>query len=154
MDVIKNPHPSEVLPLFRALHLFHVSVAPQMYHAEGADSEYITHLEEAYAKGATIYAVEGGWGLVAYLLALPEQRAQDALRRGHNRMRIDHLYVAPTHRGKALGRRLVAALEADMHRLGISDWVVTWHASNLEAGLAYERLGGTASLVISAKANV
>ncbi|SMX27319.1 Acetyltransferase (GNAT) family protein [Pelagimonas phthalicica] len=139
--IVINPTLDEVLPLFRALHNFHVCLSPHIYHAEGADEAYLDILRSALSEGGRIYAVDAGWGLVAYLLALQEDRTQNGLRRGGRRIKIDHLYIAPTHRGLGLGHQLVARMEQDMRDQGISRWVVSQDATNLPATDFYRSVG-------------
>ncbi len=139
--LVVNPHCLEVLPLFRALHNFHVCLSPWTYHADGRDYDYLAHLQTLADRGAVTYAIDAGWGLVAYLLALPEDIPNDGLKRGGRRMKIDHLYIAPTHRGQKLGHLLVEALEKDMRAQGISRWVVTQDATNLFATSFYHAVG-------------
>lgn len=139
--LVKNPNLTEVLPLFRALHNFHVCLLPSVFHAEGTDAELMTHLQEMQSEGAVIYAVDAGWGLVGYLLAYAQETKGDAFRRAANRMTIDHLYVAPTHRGRGLGPQLIAALEADMLAKGQGNWRVGQEAANLPATEFYVAVG-------------
>lgn len=139
--LVFNPNLTEVLPLFRGLHNFHVCLSPQVYHAEGTDAELMAHLQELRDEGAVVYAIDAGWGLVAYLLAYSEETTGDVFRWAACRMTIDHLYIAPTHRGRGLGHRLIAALEADMQAKGQSHWRVGQDAANLSATEFYLAVG-------------
>lgn len=139
--LVVDPSLPEVLPLFRALHNFHVCLSPDNYHANGADADYLLHLQDLRDQGAVIYAIDAGWGLVAYMLVYPEEIDANAFKRGSSRMTIDHLYIAPTHRGSGLGHQLIAALEADMHAKGIDRWLVSQDAINLPATDFYRAVG-------------
>lgn len=139
--LVYNPNLTEILPLFRGLHNFHVCLSPHVYHAEGTDAELLLHLQELRDEGAVIYAIDAGWGLVAYLLAYAEETSGDAFRRAASRMTIDHLYIAPTHRGRGLGDQLIAALEADMRAKGGSHWRVGQDATNVSATEFYVAVG-------------
>ncbi|MBV2358590.1 GNAT family N-acetyltransferase [Thalassococcus sp. CAU 1522] len=141
--IITNPHLSDLVPLFRALHNFHAALRPGLYHSEGGDAAYLNHLRGLQAQGAQVFAADAGWGLVGYLLALPEIRPADALRRAETRWRIDHLYVARGCRGRGLARQLVAEMERAMADRGVALWVVYQDAANPPAHVVYRRVGAT-----------
>ncbi|WP_299937602.1 GNAT family N-acetyltransferase [uncultured Pelagimonas sp.] len=149
--LVVNPPLHNVLPLFRALHNFHVCLSPFKYHAEGSDADYLSHLQTLADRGAITYAIDAGWGLVAYLLALPEDIQTDGLRWGGRRMKTDHLYIAPTHRGQRLGHRLVDAMETEMRAQGITNWVVTQDATNQGAKPFYHAVGAVDQYLVLRK---
>jgi GNAT superfamily N-acetyltransferase len=150
MDII-TPDLSRVVPLFRALHNYHVALDPRSYHSDGADADYLAHLQEKRAVGGRIFAHDAGWGLVSYLLAMPKVTPRDALRCGHRTVQVDHLYVSPDFRGCGLAAQLVAAVEDWVQELGFDGWTVTYDAVNPGVARVYAALGATPSKGVSAK---
>ena len=68
MDIIE-PHISQVLPLFRALHTYHAELDPSIYHCDAPDAEFMALLSGAMSLGGQLFAHDAGWGLVSYVLA-------------------------------------------------------------------------------------
>ena len=150
MDIIE-PALSCVLPLFRALHNFHVALDPRSYHSDGTDADYMAHLEAKRAGGGRIFAHDAGWGLASYVLAMPRVIARDALRCGHRTVQVDHLYVSPDFRGRGLGAQLVVGVEDWVGELGYDGWIVTYDAINPGVAQVYTAMGATPSKVVGVK---
>jgi GNAT superfamily N-acetyltransferase len=150
MDIVE-PDLSRVVPLFRALHNFHVALDSRCYHSDGADADHLAHFEAKRAGGGRIFAHDAGWRLASYVLAMPWIIAQDALRCGYRTVQVDHLYVSPEFREPGLGAQLVAVVEDWVKALGYDGWIVTYDAINPGAAQVYAAMGATPSKVISAK---
>jgi GNAT superfamily N-acetyltransferase len=150
MEIIEPDLP-RVVPLFRALHNYHVALDPRVYHDDGTDADYLVHLEEKRAAGGRIFAHDAGWGLASYLLAMPKVLARDALRCGYRTVQVDHLYVSPGFRGRRLGAQLVSIVEDWVEELGFDGWTVTYSAINPGVARVYSAMGATLSKAVSAK---
>ncbi len=140
----------EIVPLFRALHVFHTERAPLVFRADAAESVYRDTLLGLHAQGGWVLAAASGWGLVGYLLALPATPPSGGLMQPVRRLRLEHLYVAPGGRGRGLGGALIEAMKARMAGLGIVQWSVSYHAFNTEAGRLYARHGAEPAVVTAA----
>lgn len=148
---IIEPDSHRVVPLFRALHEYHVALDPRDYHGDGSDADYLAHLEDKRAAGGRIFAHDAGRGLVSYLLAMPKVVERDALRCGHRTVQVDHLYVSPEFRGRGLGAQLVAVVEEWVDELGYDGWTVTYSTLNPGVAQVYAAMGATPSKAVSAK---
>lgn len=151
MEIIE-PHISQVLPLFRALHTYHAELDPSVYHCDAPDAEFMALLSGAMSRGGQLFAHDVGWGLVSYVLAKPKVIERDALRMARRSVRIDHLYVCPAARGLGLGQQLIARVEDWMREIGFDAWHVVYHSDNPGAAEFYAAIGATPSKGISAKA--
>jgi aminoglycoside 6'-N-acetyltransferase I len=146
-----SPTRQQVLPLFRGLHAYHVAHLPGVFHAEGTDAVFLQHLAEMEEAGAVLFGHDAGWGMVSYLLAIPQIRSENPLLRARKRLWVDHLYVAPGFRGKGLARGLILHLESWMVTQGIHEWAVSHHAFNTGAGRMYEGLGAQTVVAVRSK---
>lgn len=139
---IIDAQPRDVLRLFRALHAWHAALDPAQYHCDGPDTAYLSALDDRLSGGGQIFGHDAGWGLVSYMVVMPDARDAGPLMRARHAWRVDHVYVAPTHRNRGLGGALFAELERRMTAAGIPVWRVTFHGRNTEAARLYARLGG------------
>lgn len=140
MDIIE-PHLPCVVPLFRALHNYHVELAPDVYHSDGPDEAFLALLEDKVANGARVFAHDAGWGLASYVLAVPVVTKRDAFRSAIRSVQLEHLYVTPVARGRGLGKALVGRVESWVTELGYDGWFVTFHADNPGVEKAYLAMG-------------
>ncbi|SHG95792.1 GNAT family N-acetyltransferase [Marivita hallyeonensis] len=150
MELIE-PELPRVLPLFRALHAHHADLAPDVYHCDGSDSEYLAHLEEKRVAGARFFAHDTGEALASYLIALPVVVPGDALRHASRTVRVDHLYVSPDLRGMGLAKALIGRVEAWVGELGFDGWWFSYHAVNDGVAKAYHAMGASPWTAVSAK---
>ncbi|MFP7673689.1 GNAT family N-acetyltransferase [Marivita sp. S0852] len=150
MDIIR-PQITHVVPLFRALHAYHVQRRPDIYHCDGTDAEYAAVLQDICDTGGRLYAHDAGWGLVSYVAARPEDRPRTGLRHDRTAMVIEHLYIAPQVRGLGLGRALITAVETWATARGLSRWTVAQDAGNREASAFYTQIGADPQAVFRSK---
>lgn len=132
-----------IVPLFRALHVFHAERLPLRYHTQGTDAEYAGFLQARLEQGAWIFMDEQAGCPVAYLMALPKRDPGDFLNHPMARVTLDHLYVAPQARALGIGGRLVATMEHKMRVEGFQTWVVGFNAFNAAADRFYAARGAT-----------
>jgi ribosomal protein S18 acetylase RimI-like enzyme len=81
-----------------------------------------------------------GYGL-AHVLATPETWLADTWKRGARVGEIESLSVRPAYRGRGLGGRLLAELQAALHDDGVTDLILGVLAGNRAAQRLYERHG-------------
>jgi GNAT superfamily N-acetyltransferase len=116
----------ELLPLISAL---------AQHHGETASASTAS-LSEAMALG-WLWGFGAGAPLQGYALAYPVLQAQFG-RRG---VELHHLFVVPSHRGRGLGKALIAAVEADARDRGCAFVRIGAHAGNAAAGPLYQAAG-------------
>ncbi len=80
---------------------------------------------------------EAGNDVVGYALLCPALNLHFGLRL----MDLNHLYVAPTHRGRGIARRLIAASVEEARRQGCGRLTVGTHPDNTQAQEIYRALG-------------
>lgn len=80
---------------------------------------------------------DDGDGPVGYAAMGQRTKIADGLRG----MEVEHLYVDPEHRGRGVGRQLLAEAEATVRRLGGDFVSVGTHPSNDAARAIYASLG-------------
>lgn len=130
-----------VVPLFRALHNFHVEREPWRRHGHGTDAQFLEHLHQKVRSGAWVIAAEAGWGLVGYILAEPRERTESFNEHASRHVQLDHIYVAPTHRGGRVAPLLVKSFEDEVWKRGYSNWRVGFSGYNQHAARFYRGLG-------------
>ncbi len=151
MFEIVDAMPRQVLPLFRGLHTYHAERLPHVFHAHGQDHEYLQILEDLSGRGAFIFGHCAGWGLVSYALVIPQNRLSGPLHQKADRIFIDHLYVAPSVRGRGLARALIEHLEDWMTCNGFCSWAVSHHAFNQQAEQLYRSAGASPAVLVHHK---
>lgn len=101
------------------------------YPEEGANHFRLDPEEVAGGRGAFLVAYAGG-----VPVACGSIRRLDA-----DTAEIKRMYVAPGARGRGVGRRILAALEAEARRLGVGRIVLETGERQPEALTLYERAG-------------
>jgi ribosomal protein S18 acetylase RimI-like enzyme len=81
-----------------------------------------------------------GYGL-AHVMPAGETWVADTWRTGARIGEIESLAVAPSHRGRGIGTRLLTALEAELRSIGVDDLILGVLPGNDAAIRLYERHG-------------
>ena len=119
----------DILRLVRALSAFHGDTATITLEA----------LQTLFFDGgpATALVARDGASLVGYAGLLPHVR----LHSGQRTLDVQHLYVIETHRGRGIGRALLAAARAEAEAQGCFRLTIGTDPANLAAQSAYRALG-------------
>ncbi|WGW03720.1 GNAT family N-acetyltransferase [Tropicibacter oceani] len=131
----------QVVPLLRALHAHHVAHLPDVFHDQASSGALLAFLETQAKAGAWFFGHRDNGVLSAYLMAVPERRPRDSFRQAQSRILLDHLYVAPSLRGRGIAQALVHEMEERMREGAITCWDVTHHAFNTQAQRFFARQG-------------
>ncbi len=130
-----------IVPLFRALHNFHVDEMPWRYHLHGSDEGFHSELKDRIKSGSWILGLDAGWGLAGYLMGTPRITSESHMDRAQRHLTIDHLYIAPTHRRKGWASKLMQAALDRGRREGFNRWGVGYNAFNQDAARFYKSFG-------------
>jgi GNAT superfamily N-acetyltransferase len=101
------------------------------YPEQGANHFRVDQEELAAGRGAFLVAYQGGVPVACGAIRRLDERTAE----------IKRMYVVPKSRGRGISREILAALEAEGRRLGVSRLVLETGERQMEALALYERAG-------------
>ncbi|MCA0972180.1 GNAT family N-acetyltransferase [Halobacillus litoralis] len=133
----------ELLPLFRQVHEFHVSVRPDLYKENPIPVEQEFFENQLKDSRQHIFVAVVDRELAGVIVTKEEEVAENSFVKARKILLINSLCVAETHRSRGIGRKLTQyvfdkarGLEVDSVELGVSE-------KNTSAISFYESLGMT-----------
>jgi GNAT superfamily N-acetyltransferase len=135
----------ELQPLWESMHRHHAAIAPEM-RAIGPERRPSESWQVRRRHYVHVLAEAGAFVLVAELEGRPVGYALVHVRSSEETWQtgpvaeLESLAVLDSHRGRAIGARLVEAMLEQLRKAGVTTWSVAVIASNADAIRFYERL--------------